>query len=277
MTTVEVPVHPEFEREGSFAHLRLGRKERREDPRTLQFGRYLDEAVALPATPPSCDWTTGVPSWPMYGNDVLGDCTIAAVGHMIQAWSAAAGGLKTFGDADVEAMYWETGDPPAATGAAGGPTDDGRDEMGVLNYWRQTGLAPGTSYTDKIVAYASVDVSNADQVRAAISLFGGVYAGAGLPLTAQGQSVWDVVAAEPEQNQPYSWGGHAIPILAYDEAGDFVVVTWGGLMRVTGAFFAEYFDEAYAIVSADFLTATGASPAGFDLERLEADLLEITQ
>jgi hypothetical protein len=269
---IDVPVHPEFAARDTFEHLKLGRLPRRDDPRTLLLARYLDDTVALPATPPSADFASAVPSWPMYGNDRLGDCTCAAVGHMIQAWTVAAGAARTPADPDVEALYWQTGTPPAATGSQGSAQDDGRAELDVLNYWRNTGLAG-----DKITAYIAVDPSNLDHVRAAIYLFGGVYTGIALPLTAKGQTVWDVVAAAPDQNTPGSWGGHAVPYLAYDDAG-FVCVTWGSTLRLTTAFHNEYTDEAYAIVSPDFLAASGgASPAGFNLEALEADLAELAQ
>lgn len=275
MTAIELAIHPEFAEHGDFGHLRLGRIKPAEPPK-LRFAKYVDEAVVLPATPPSVDLYSAVPSWPMYENDSLGDCTCAATGHMVQAWSAAAGGLKTMDDADVVRMYWETGDPPADTGSAGGATDTGRFETSVLAYWRKQGIAAGSTWVDRITAYAGVEASNLDLVKAAIYLFGGVYIGVELPLTAQGQQVWDVVAdADPSQSQPGSWGGHAINIVGYDEHG-FVVVTWGGLLRMTYAFFKEYVDEVYAILSPDFLGGEGHSPAGFDLAALEADLTAIT-
>lgn len=262
-----VAVHPEFEAAGSFEHLRLGRNARKDDSRTLKLARYLDLPAILPEIPAAADYTVGVPSWPMYGNDRLGDCTCAAVGHMIQAWSQAAGGLKTFDDVDIEALYIP------GTGTA----DDGRSEIGVLNYWRTTGVGPA-SYADRIVAYAAIDQANVDEVRAALYLFGGLYAGIALPLTAQGQPVWDVVADAPDgRGDPYSWGGHAVPYLAYTPDGSFDVVTWGAVLRLTAAFHAAYTDELYAIVSPDFLGASGTTPQGFDLERLEADLAEITK
>ncbi len=271
---IEVADHPEFTEGGGFGHLRLGKKPPVEDARTLKFAAYLDEA-AIPTPPPSCDYGSAVPSYPMYGNDSLGDCTCAAAGHMVQAWSQAAGGMKTMDDADVERLYWQTGAPPAETGAAQSPQDDGRSELAVLNYWRQNGIAAGTAWADKIAAFAAVDVQNPYHVDAAIYLLGGVYAGAGLPLTAQGQQVWDVVPDAPEaEKQPYSWGGHAFPIVGYDEE-HLLVVTWGALVKMTKAFFAEYVDEVYAVASPDF-TAGGNSPQGFDIAALVADVSALT-
>jgi hypothetical protein len=274
MTVLDVPVHPEFAEHGGFGHLRLGRKEKVEDARTVEFAKYLNEA-ALPMPPDTVDYGTAVPNYPMYGNDALGDCTAAAAGHLVQAWSQAAGGMKIMDPADIEKMYWETGNPPAATGVAGSAEDDGRSELDVLNYWRKDGIAAGESWADRIAAFAAVDIQNLYHVKAAIYLCGGVYAGAGMPLTAQGQHVWDVVADAPDaESKPYSWGGHAFPIVAYDETG-YLVVTWGALVKMTNAFFAAYVDEVYAIASPDF-TAGGMSPGGFDLAQLEADVTALT-
>jgi hypothetical protein len=41
-------------------------------------------------------------------------------------------------------------------------------------------------------------------------------------------------------------------------------------------FLEHYVDEAWAIVSPDFLDATGQSPQGFNLAQLTADLAQIS-
>lgn len=250
--------HPEFAAHDSFEHLRLGRSGIRHDPRTLQFARYIDESI-LPQIPPAASFAYDVPSWPMYGNDRLGDCTCAAVGHMIQAWTAAAGGEKTPAEADVLEAYIP------GTGA----DDTGRMELDVLNYWRKTGVGG-----DKILAYAAIDPGNVEHVRAAIWLFGGVYTGIALPRTAQRQVVWDLVGdGKSGDSQPGSWGGHAVPYEEYDQEG-FTVVTWGGTLKLTDAFHSGYTDEVYAVLSTDLLNA-GKTPQGFDLATLQADLAAI--
>src|SRR5437762_2757779 len=70
---------------------KLGKLPVRTDVRTLRLKRYVDEAT-LPAPPPALDLTAHVADWPMYANDRRGDCTTAAAGHMIEAWTAAAAG-----------------------------------------------------------------------------------------------------------------------------------------------------------------------------------------
>lgn len=262
-------MHPEFEKHGSFAHLKLGRKPTRRDDRTLELAKYINVG-ALPEIPATLA-LPAVASWPMYGNDQLGDCTIAAAGHMIQAWGEDVGAPTTPPDEWIATAYWETGTPPAASGTAGSPEDDGRDEIGVLNYWREPGIG-----ADRIGAYASVDPADEAMVRAAMYLFGGVYTGIALPATAQGQAEWAVVGdGQSGESAPGSWGGHAVPYEAYDADG-IELVTWGGTLKATWGFHAAYTEEVYAIISPDALNTAGSTWAGFDLEQLTADLALVT-
>jgi hypothetical protein len=264
------PDHPMLAHRGSFAELPLGRLPTKHDSRTLQLAKYL-KAVALPKAPATFDVSKLVAVWPMYGNDRLGDCTCAAVGHMIEAWTAAARVLKTVTDAAVERMYWRTGQPPHNAGQPGSATDTGRYELDVLNYWRKTGVA-----SDHLYAFAAVKPSDHSTVKTAAWLFGGLYIGIGLPLTAQTQSVWDVVGdGKTGRSAPWSWGGHAVNVVAYDDQG-LLVVTWGGLMRMTWRFWDAYVEEPYALISKDWLNRSGKTLAGFDLAALDADLRQVT-
>lgn len=265
LSTPVAPPHPAM-RAGSFAHLPLGRGPMRVDKRTLQLVHYL--TTKLPKIPAAYTLAGRVTTWPMYGNDRLGDCTLAAVGHMIEAWTAAVARLIKPSVAAVEKAYWETGDPPSAHGTAGGPTDNGRVELDVLNFWRKVGVGG-----HKILAYTQIKPKDHASMKAGAYLCGGLYVGIALPLTAQTQpTVWDVVGdGHTGPSAPGSWGGHAIDIVGYDAAG-LIGVTWGALIRITWRFVDVYFEEAYAIVSKDFLGSTGETPAGLDLGALEADV-----
>jgi hypothetical protein len=272
---------------------RLGKKPPRLDARTLQLAKYLrgtsiaasEQGTArqatLPPAPPSVDWTAKIPAWPMLANDTLGDCTTAAAAHMIECWTANAGYAFTPSNAQVIAAYSATGGYVAGDAA----TDNGAVELDVLNYWRQQGIAG-----HKIDAYVSFSAQNAEHARAAINLFGGIYIGLALPLSAQNQDVWDVPSfisrifsircgrrsASGGNTAPGSWGGHAVPILAYDPDA-LTCITWGEKKRMTWDFFARYCDESYAPLSRDWLNAKGTDPAGLDFAALQADLSELAE
>lgn len=232
----------------------LGKLEVKKDPRNLQLARYLDDAVVLPEVPADVDWSKQVSSWPMYGNDKLGDCTCAAVGHMEEAWSAAAGQAEVPPEKDVVDLYWATG-----------TQDTGRYCLDVLNYWQNAGFAG-----EEILAFVQVDPSNQRHVEASCWMFGGTYLGLELPLSAQTQKDEWTVAAGPD-SKPGSWGGHCVNVVGYTHSGP-TCVTWGRLMPMTWEFFGTYCDEAYAIVSPDFIEKDGKAPNGFALDELKQDL-----
>ena len=238
----------------------LGKLARREDPRNLKFARYL-VTNALPPAPAERDWSSAAaPNFGMMANDTLGDCTCAAAGHLIQAWTANHGAEVTPTDLEIVAAY------SAITGYMPGvpSTDQGAVELDVLNHWRTDGIAG-----NKIGAYAWVDPANKTLVESAINLCGGVYCGLALPISAQSQTVWDVTTG-PDAI-PGSWGGHAVAVIGYNATG-VVLVTWGAIKIATWSWWAAYCDEAYAILDDDWVSGAVAAPNGFDLAALQADL-----
>lgn len=243
---------------------KLGKKPAVIDSRTLNFGAYL--TAQLPAPPASVDWGSKVKTWPMYDNDRYGDCTCAAAGHMIQAWTAAAGRARTPTGAAVLAFYKHFTPP--------GP-ENGCDMLTVLRYWQNTGLA-----RDKIGAYAQLEPHNLVQLQDAVSLFGGCYIGVELPkfVTAALQQGRDVPWVVPPggavgEGAPDPNGGHCIPAVAYD-ARNIYIVTWGAIKPMSWEFYRAYSDEAYAILTQDFLAGDKA-PNGFDMNQLQQDLAGI--
>jgi hypothetical protein len=66
-----------------------------------------------------------------------------------------------------------------------------------------------------------------------------------------------------------------VPALAYNQ-NSLTVVTWGALQKVTWSFLDKYCDEAYALISRDWLSAASKSPAGLNLQELLNDLADVT-
>jgi hypothetical protein len=249
---------------------KLGKKKAVHDPKALLLADYLDLTTVLPSIPAHCYWGSKIKTWPMFGNDTLGDCTIAAAGHLVQEWTA---------DESTEVDVPESAIIEAYSGACGyvvgdPSTDQGGVETVVLDYWKKTGIGG-----HKLFAYMSLEPGNIDHIKASVFLFGGVYIGIGLPVTAQSQSgpglCWSAPPggdATPD-GTPGSWGGHAVPVIGYN-ANVLTIVTWGSIQYMTYKFWADYTDEAYAPLSLDWSpTAAGkVAPEGFDLVQLEADL-----
>lgn len=241
--------------------VRLGRLPTKHDPRTLKLARYLTSA--LPPAPPEHDYTAKVTAWGMMGNDTVGDCTVAAAGHEVEAWTAYATQEHEVTTAEVLAAYSAiTGYDPARP-----ETDQGAFCLDVLKYWRSHGIAG-----HMIGSFVAVDPTRADELATALWLFGSVYLGLDLPVSAKSQAIWDVPAGGPVgDGAPGSWGGHAVCLQAYDADGA-VIVTWGETRRVTWAFLATYCSEAYALLSPDWFSTDGTAPSGFDWETLNTDL-----
>lgn len=239
----------------------LGKREVKHDSRTLQLAHYIDAAV-LPAPPVSIAVTTKIKNWLMMLNDTIGDCTIAAMGHLIMLWTVLSGKLFTPTNAQIKKAYTAVTKPPfnPKTGA----NDNGAVILDVLNYARKTGIAGR-----KIFAFVSTGTTNLSHIKSAISIFGGIDIGVELPISAQTQAIWGE-GGSGGSAEPGSWGGHSICCVAYDSKY-MHFISWGKEMKMTWAFWKKYVSESYAIISPDFLSG-GKTPAGLDMAALQKDL-----
>src|SRR5436190_20347876 len=153
---------------------KLGRLPVRTDARTLALARYVNRAQ-LPPPPPDLDLAAVVPHWPMYANDRIGDCTTAAAAHMIEAWTAPVRGHAVeVSERAVLLAFDKVKQVDPRTG------EEGAVELDVLAYWRKHGIG-----SHRIGAFVRVPVWDHRLVRDAAYLFGGLYIGLELPLTAQ--------------------------------------------------------------------------------------------
>ena len=249
--------------------LKLGKSPARHDPRTLLLASYT--TTSLPTPPATFDLTGKVKSWGMMENDQIGDCTCAAAGHLLMEWTANAGKkMFTPTDKQIVAAYSAITGYNPTTGA----NDNGAVEIDVLNYWRQSGIAG-----HKIGAYVALEPSNHNHVMDSVYILEGCYIGLQLPISAQAQvqnhQPWSVPPGGPTgDGKPGSWGGHAIPVVAYDSRG-VTVVTWGALQVMTWSFWETYCEEAYAILSNDYVTGKKTTPQGFKMQDLQADLADL--
>ena len=251
--------------------MHLGKKSAKHDSRTLKLASYLDLG-RIEIDPRSyVNWYEKLKELyglPLFGNDALGDCVLASRAHGLQVASLAESGLPTdILTSEVIADYRDVG------GYAGTPaTDNGAYMLDSLNNWRNKGMR-GAGKRHKILAFASVNVHDKEELRVANQLFGGIYCGFDLPRYVRGVSdPWTWYKSKGVQGdfEPGSWGGHAVWLARASEA-KLGFVTWGREQICNHGFVQTYCDEAYVVLQNDW-ALDGKAPSGFDLEQLLADV-----
>jgi hypothetical protein len=241
--------------------MRLGKQAFHYDPRTLRLKDYVKAGYT---PPPFVSYTYGVTQWGMMLNDTLGDCTIAACGHAIQVWTKDK---ITPPDSLILQKYEQwcgyiNGDPN---------TDQGGNELQVLSDWKNQ-----TFGGHVLRGFVDPQPQNFGHIMHSIAEFGGVYIGLQLPNSAMTQTqngqIWDVVTDDGGIA-----GGHAVYCPAYhvkdsttDGKTTITCITWGGLQKMTEAFWDKYCDESHTLLGAAW------TPAGIELSQLEADLATVS-
>ena len=155
-------------------------------------------------------------------------------------------------------------------------TRSGDEDAVVLQYAVKNGFAG-----HQLLAYVEIDPSNIEHVKQAIWLFGSVYTGIDLPLSAQNQKTWDVTdgagffsrlfARKGADPTPGSWGGHCTVAPGFGGEG-FNNVTWGQLLPMTTAFWNKYATSCYALLWKEWISYPYLIKSGFDVTALQADL-----
>lgn len=228
----------------------------------------------LPVPPPCVDRMSRVATWPMYLNDKYGCCTIAGFGHLFGAITTyAKGGEITFSDADITTVYEDNcpGFNPVTDA-----NDNGAVMSNVLAYMASTGMLPGSRPTladqYKISAYAQLKNTSLASLKLALYLFGSVYIGVNLPTTAEEQF---------SAGQPWTYvqgagiaGGHCVVIQKIDPRyqNPYSVITWGSPERVSEKWMDTYLEEAWVVVSSEWLQTNLHTIDGLDISALEHDM-----
>lgn len=228
-------------------------------PTALKELAVYAQPGGLPKPAATVDRYKSVASWPMDGNDRIGDCTMAAAAHCIQLWDVITTKADPVpAEADIEKEYFTL---------TGGP-DSGLVEANVLKTWMTTGLWGNT-----IVGYAPVNVHNLQLLQTAIDLYGAAYVGIQVPANAETQFAehkpWTL---DPGWKSQHIVGGHAIPFVGYD-AEYLYAITWGAVQPVAYDWWHTYGDEAWAILSQQFKEA--GKFGNLDLSALQADLQQV--
>lgn len=233
---------------------------------TLLMSKYIG-ADALPAPPEKRAWEYRVKSaWGMFLNNELGICVIAACLHWIMAATANTDKPAIFTDAEALRAY------SAITGYVPGDpsTDQGTAWTDALAYWREIGFTDVNGTVHKILGWAAVGLT-IPELNQALNLFGGLLIGTNVT-----QSMMDQFNAGQPWNAPFDGGiigGHGIPELGYGGEGRSVI-TWNAEEQGDNTLPSNY-DEAYCVVTQDFLDAAGMAPSGIDLATLQIDIASL--
>jgi hypothetical protein len=249
--------------------LHFGRNRPAPRPKRM-MSKYLTSGAALPTAPSVVDYFTGVSGLSdVLANDELGDCTSAGALHLTESITSAAGSPVVFTRNDAVGFYsLSTGYVPGDS-----TTDQGGDEVTILNTWRAKGLDGNGAHA--IAGWIDVDPTNVPLMRSIIWLFGGLYFGLELP---------DAWMASPPTGDGFIWTpaepnpdqGHCVVGLGANDEG-VQIDTWGLIGTITWDAIASLCVAAaggtlYAVITKDCLAkATQLAPSGVDWACLVAE------
>jgi hypothetical protein len=251
-------------------NLKLGKLAPRHNDKTLRLRTYL--GIDVPPPPPEKvfrEYKIPADAWGMFGNDTIGDCTCAAVAHMIMLFTAHTGTLVTPDPSDIITAYSAiTGFDPLT-----GANDNGAALTDVLEYWQTTGIAG-----HRILGWVQINHASHLRRQQGIHIFGANDVGVNLPQSAMDQFTNGQTFDVPREGQSDGGiiGGHCIVEAGYGSGGsDFI--TWGkGDQKGTYRWSDLYLDEAYCVITQDWLNeASGLTPSGFNLDQLTKDLKQL--
>jgi hypothetical protein len=193
-------------------------------------------------------------AYPIDGNATYGCCTIDGVVHLKEAWHAKYDLPYTPPtEQAIENVYF---------GLTGGP-DSGLVEANVLKVWQTKGL-----FGSELAAYAPVPPTDLLGIHQAIAFYDGAYLGITCGRPQQEQFTrgepWKYTGAEEED-------GHCVVALGYNENGELLVATWGGIATLTAGFLAHNLQEVWCLISG-ILLARKADSLGLDIAALRSDL-----
>lgn len=221
----------------------------------------------LPLPEPVRDWTDGETTRPDFGNNDVGDCTIAAIANIIIGAMRESFG-KDWRPTTVDALSLYSAitgfDPSAKLVKGENPTDQGAVVEDVLKYVMNNG-----AFGHHFIGTAAIDPGNSTDIKRAIDWFGSVDLGISLPSSWKTADSWtmDGYFALSHRWRPGSWGGHSVCAEKYD-AESLYVWTWGELIPLSFDAAGVYCDTIDAVLTASWIKR-GKSPANLDLSILE--------
>lgn len=240
----------------------------------IPFSRIFTGKV--PAHPTAADYLATLNGgWKMLGNDVAGDCVAVTWANIRRLLTAIAGAEYYPTQDEVWAIYRTqnpdfdpTGDEN--TNGPGSSADGGMDIQTLLEYLVKTG---------QILAFARVDPTSVDEVKAAIAIFGFVWTGI---------DVQQANETEFDQGKPWNYhrsspdaGGHSVITGGYGApgkgplGGDERFITWAEETSFTDSFWSHKTGECWAVILHEHLKHPNVM-AGVDLSMMATYYTQLT-
>jgi hypothetical protein len=221
----------------------------------------------VPDHPTAADHFSLIPTWILGGNDQFGTCGPVSVANArLLVTSYLTGTPQRVTTSDVFDLYRRSGNPnfDPATGA----DDNGVDLQTMLEAVHSGGLA-GV----ECAAFARVDFTSMEELRAAVAIFGSVIYGVNLEVDQQNQTgngLWDF-------SQSADWGGHAVMSGRYTESPQdrTGVITWADVVDMTDAFMSHQVEEAWVVIWPEHFGTTEFQQ-GVNQAQLAADYEALT-
>jgi hypothetical protein len=258
------------------------RKYGRREPKRAPAIQFKDiRTGATPAFPAAADYLSVLNGgWNMLGNDAAGDCvavTWANVRRLVTAILAS----ESYPSQSQVWKFYQTQNPDfdpngsSDTNGPGSSADQGMDIQTALEDLVKNGGPDGV----KAVAFAQVDHTNADEVKAAIAIFGSVWTGL---------NVLDINQTEFSDGEAWNYsskspvdGGHSVVTGGYGPAGagqlsgDERFITWAEETSFTDSFWTHEVEEAWVVVWPEHLLSKEFEQ-GVNLTQLAADYQALT-
>jgi len=241
---------------------KLGRRPPKNAP-ALRLGPLLTGVI--PAHPAVDDNLAKLTNWQMLGNDQYGDCVSVTAANVRRLVSAVLGGHEVYWTLGEVLEFYKTQNP-------GFPAEDnGMDIQTALEYLVAHGGPDGV----KAIAFAKVDHTNREEVKAAEAIFGYVWTGLEVQAANQQQfsqgRPWDYVPGSPIE------GGHSVISGGYlgQASNDVRSITWAEEISFTDNFWDNLVEEAWVVIWPEHL-GSAAFLAGVDMAALAADYEAVT-
>ena len=198
----------------------------------LSTGRSLQGRSAGPV-PESCLRYDSNAVYPLLGNDVVGDCSPAALGHILQVQSHIAGGSYVPTTTEALGVYNKIKSPPPLTVPGHSGTFEGCFPSALFKYTAVHGYDGAGNHR----AWGKQIPNTRQSLMESIFYLGGAQVTVCLPISAEYQRYYRVTSGPNAAVSSY--GNHSVAAVGYNAHG-VEIVTWGKLIPVSWAWWDKY-------------------------------------